>query len=274
MTLVLDAPVEIAPTRDAPGLDYFCARSKFLVYHMVSRNLKVKYRRSFMGLFWTLLAPCGMAAVYYVVFEKILRIQIPHYLAFILAGVFPWAFMSQTVGEGAESLLENWGLISRNPIPLQIFPFVGSATHLVSLCFAAPVMVAASLASGVTLGFSLVLIPVYFALLFATAYGFALLAAILNVYFRDLRFLLAIVMQVWFYGTPVVYGESLLSGRYAWILYANPVAMEFKGLHAILVAGAWPEPREILVAAAWAAGVSWAAAVYLRRCGPGLAERL
>src|SRR3954453_19323172 len=91
------------------GIDFFCLGKKFLVYNMVSRNLKIKYRRSVLGVFWTLLSPIAMTVVYYFVFKVILQVRMPHYLVFILSGVLPWTFFSQSLSEGMESIAGSWG---------------------------------------------------------------------------------------------------------------------------------------------------------------------
>lgn len=244
------------------GIDLFCFGRKFLVFNLVGRNLKVKYRRSFLGLFWTLLSPLAMTLIYYFVFKVILNIKVPHYLAFILSGVFPWAFFSQSVLEGMESIVGNWGLLSKVPIPLQIFPYVGTVTNLVTLCLALPVLLGMSIVSGVRLGASLILLVFYLTALFLMAYGFSLILAVGFVFFRDLRHFLGIVMQLWFYATPVLYNETMVPAKYRFALALNPLAPVFTGLQTILWKGLWPSASSLLGVLLWSiAVISLAAAL-------------
>src|SRR5690349_10337533 len=115
------------------GVDLFCFSKKFLVFNLVSKNLKTKYHRSFLGIFWTLISPLSMGLVYFFAFKVVMKVQQPHYLALLLCGVLPWSFFSQTLGEGTESIVNSFGLLSKVPIPLPVFPFVGALTNLTTL---------------------------------------------------------------------------------------------------------------------------------------------
>lgn len=237
------------------GVDLFCLGKKFLVFNMVSRNLKIKYRRSILGIFWTLLSPMAMAMVYYFVFKLVLNVKVPHYLPFILSGVLPWAFFSQSLIEGLESIVVNWGLISKVPIPIQVFPFVGTLTNLVTLCLGLPIVIGIAVVSGVNLGASLLLLPFYFFALFILTYSFALVLSVFYVYFRDLKHIMSIVVQLWFYATPVIYDEKMIPGKYQWILYLNPLGTVFTGLHQVLVKGMWPGISAVAISCAWVLAV-------------------
>jgi ABC-type polysaccharide/polyol phosphate export permease len=247
---------------------------KFLVFNLVSRNLKIKYRRSLLGVFWTLVGPLSMAVIYYFVFKVVLRVEMPHYLAFILSGTLPWAFFAQSLGEGMESLVGNQGLLSKVPIPSQVFPFVGVLTNLITLLIALPVVVLAAMASGVDLSWSTVLLPLLYGCLFLIAYALALILAHAFVFLRDLRHLISLVLQVWFYATPVIYDERMVPAKYAWVLVVNPLGGLFTSLHAILVRGAWPEPGTLATVAAWTLGLSALSRVFQLRWSREVVENL
>jgi ABC-type polysaccharide/polyol phosphate export permease len=233
------------------GLDPFCLRKKFLVFNLVNRNLKIKYRRSVLGVFWTLLAPLSVAMVYYFVFKVILNVQVPHYLAFIITGVLPWTFVAQSLMEGVESIVGAWALVSKVPIPTQVFPYVGTLTNLITLLTAVPIMIGVSIFSGVSLGYSLLTLPFFFLSLFILTYFISFSLAVGFVYFRDLRHMMTIIIQLWFYGTPVLYSENMIPAKYHWVLYVNPYALIFAGIHRILVEGKWPLPDQILGPCIW-----------------------
>src|SRR3954462_3483713 len=154
------------------GVDFFCLGKKFLVFNLVSRNLKIKYRRSVLGVFWTLLSPLAMAFIYFFVFQVVLKVKIDHYAVFILTGVLPWSFFGVTTMEGLDSILGNGSLISKVPVPTQGFPFVVSVTNLVTLVLSLPVLMGAALLSRVDIGWPILLFPFYLAALFLIAYSF------------------------------------------------------------------------------------------------------
>ncbi|MCM2279309.1 MAG: ABC transporter permease [Oligoflexia bacterium] len=256
------------------GIDIFCLGKKFLVFNLISRNLKIKYRRSILGLFWTLLGPIAMTAVYYFVFKVVLKVDIPHYTVFILSGVLFWNFFAQTIVEGMESIVGNWGLVSKVPIQLQVFPYVGALTNLVTLGLALPVVFAACFFSKVPVGPSLLLLPFYTLALFFMAYGFAFVLSIGFVFFRDLRHMMGIFIQIWFYSTPVIYNESLIPEKFQWILYANPVGLVFSGLHQVFIYGAWPSEIELLTVVGWSIASLGAAVLLHHRYGRTLVEMI
>lgn len=104
------------------GVDLFCFGKKFLVFNLVAKNLRTKYRRSILGILWTLAAPLSMAIVYYFVFKVVLQVKQPYYIVLILTGVLSWNFFGQTLVEGTDAILGSWGLLSKVPIPLPVFP--------------------------------------------------------------------------------------------------------------------------------------------------------
>ncbi|MGK5088324.1 ABC transporter permease [Bdellovibrionota bacterium FG-2] len=253
-------------------VDFFCLGKKFLVYNLVSRNLKIKYRRSVFGVFWTLLAPIGTALVYYFVFKVIMAVRIPQYPLFILTGVLFWTFFAQTVMESMESLVGNWGLISKVPIPLQIFPFTGALTNLINLLIALPVLIGVAFASGVVPGWSFLLLPFYAFCLFLMAYGFGFILAVAFVYFRDLRHLMGIVIQIWFYSTPVVYAEDMIPVKYRWVLSLNPLGKTFEGLHGIVSGRV--DIADLGLSLSWGVAVMLAAVALNRVMEKGVVERI
>lgn len=256
------------------GVDFFCLGKKFLVYNLISRNLKIKYRRSVVGIFWTLLAPIAVTAIYYFVFKVIMKVSIPHHLVFILSGVLFWNFFAQSLLEGMESIVGNWGLISKVPIPLQIFPYVGTLTNLVTLTLAIPVLLGAALVSGLSIGFSVIVLPFYLVTLFLLAYGFAFILAVGFVYFRDLRHLMGILMQIWFYATPVVYNEEMIPEKYGWVLIVNPLGQAFSGLHHLILEGTLAPPTHFVILVSWTLGVMLVAAGLHRWLGKEMVEHI
>ena len=256
------------------GIDYFCLGRKFLVVNMVDRNLKIKYRRSFFGLFWTLLSPLAMAGIYYFVFKLVMRIQMPHYLAYVLSGVLPWTFLSASIMEGLDSLAGNAALVSKVPIPIQVFPFVGTLTNLVTLALALPILIGASLLSGVGLSPEFVMVLFYFAALFLIAYSLALILGIYFVYFRDLKHIIGLLMQLWFYATPVLYNVEMVPRKFYWIMYVNPVGMIFVALHRILSQGSGTTALEMGVTFLWVLGLTGAALAAYKASAATVAEYL
>ena len=256
------------------GEDIFCFGKKFLVWTIVSRNIKIKYRGSILGLLWTLITPLAMTCVYYFVFKVILQVRIPNHLIFILLGVLTWNYISQTILEGMESIVGNIGLISKVPIPLQVFPLVGSLTNLVTLLLATPILLGASLFSGLTPSATFTLIPLYGAFLFLTVYSLALILAVLFIKLRDLRHIMGILLQIWFYATPVIYDEKMIPEKYSWVLYLNPFGCLFSDLHSIWIYHQWPTFQHLSAAFSWTVGLLLLAVFVQKQLGRGMVEEI
>jgi ABC-type polysaccharide/polyol phosphate export permease len=256
------------------GFDVFCTGKKFLVYNMVGRNLKVKYRRSILGVLWTLLAPASLVAIYYFVFKIVMKIQTPHYLAYLVAGILPWTFFSQTISEGLESISGNAALISKIPVPLQAFPLVGVVTNLVTLIFALPIILAVAIASGIPLGFSLLLLLVLFGCVAITAYAVSIVLGLIYIFLNDLKHIIGIILQLWFYATPVLYRVDMIPEKLRWFLYVNPVGPAFVSIHTILSEGKWPLAIDVMATVAWSFASLFIAIVVFKSINQDVAENL
>lgn len=256
------------------NVDIFCIRRKFLVYNLVSRNIKLKYRRSFFGVLWTMVVPALSALTYYLVFQVFVKVPVPNYLLFIISGVLPWSYFSTTAMVGMESLVANYVLLSKVPMPIQVFPFVEAVSNFINLVFALPVVFIIAIATGAPLGASVVLLPFYYFLLFIMVYSLTLILAVGFVYFRDMRHLMGFVMQVWFYLTPIIYSENLVPEKWRWVEYCNPMAFMFSGIHTILIFGDWPSVLQIAITTGWAVLFFGIALAVNRRFAPTLIERV
>lgn len=254
--------------------DLFCLRNKFLVYNLVGRNLKLKFRDSALGYIWSVLIPLATALIYYVVFQFIFRVPVPNYLVYVLSGVLPWTFFSQSVMEGMESLRGNAPLLGKIPMPVHVFPYVGTVTHFVHLILALPVIIGAAVFSGIHLGPVTLLVIYCLAMLFLLAYGFALIFSVGFVFFFDLKHVMIAVMQIWFYATPIVYAESMLPERFHWTIFANPTGTVFVVLRDALVSQQMPRYSYLLASTIWPVVILTLGAFIYSRFRNNLVEQL
>ena len=229
-----------------------------LILLLVGRDLKVRYKRSILGMFWTLLNPLLQMAVYTLVFSTIMKVGVPGFPVFLMAGLLPWTLVSVATIGASVSLINNQGLIRKVAVPQAVYPLAVVASKLVDMVLSlAPLVVLAALL-GRPPGLPWVFLPV--ALLIATVFsaGLALLFSTLTVFFRDVRHLIDILFQVWFYLTPVLYPVSYLEKLpYPWmksLLMLNPVVYVVQCFQAPIYEGRFPEARMVLLASLSAAG--------------------
>lgn len=209
-----------------PLLDLY--RFRELIAILVERDLKVRYKRSVLGMFWTLLNPLLQMAVYTLVFRTIMRVDIPQFPVFLLAGLLPWTFISISTTASAHSLLNNQGLIRKVAVPQAVYPLAVVGSKLVDLVLSLIPLALIAVAMGRAPGAAwIALLPgLVFAVAFTT--GLSLAFSSLMVFFRDIRHLIDILFQVWFYLTPVIYPPSYLENLpVPWLrtlLQLNPAA--------------------------------------------------
>ncbi|OFX24549.1 MAG: ABC transporter [Anaeromyxobacter sp. RBG_16_69_14] len=201
-------------------------RFRELVALLVQRDLKVRYKRSMLGMGWTLLNPMLQMIVYTLVFSTIMKVGVPRFPVFLLAGLLPWTLISVSITGSAHCLLNNQGLIRKVAVPQMVYPLSVVASKLVDFLLSLFPFAVLAIALGRPPNATwLYLLP---ALVLVTVFsaGLSLLFSSLTVFYRDMRHLIDILIQVWFYVTPVLYPlEFLEKVPYPWmrwVLLANP----------------------------------------------------
>jgi homopolymeric O-antigen transport system permease protein len=244
-------------------------RFRELVAMLVERDLKVRYKRSVLGMGWTLINPLLQMVVYTLVFSFIMRVSVPAFPVFILSGLLPWTLVSVSIAGSSHCLLNNQGLIRKVAVPQMVWPMAVVASKLVDLLLSLVPFAAIAFAYGRGPSWSwIALVP---AVIFATTFsvGLGLLFSSLTVFYRDMRHLTDILLQVWFYVTPVLYPASFLEKVphpwIQWLLRLNPAAPVVQLFQEPLYEGRLPDPA-LLGTGALAAGamLGLGVAVFLR----------
>ena len=197
---------------------------KELVRNIVSRDLKVRYKRSLFGIAWTVLAPTMTMLVLWAVFTKAMGVQIPNYATYLLSGLICWNFFTQTSASGGAAILGARDLVCKVRLPRVVFPISAAFNNLVNFAFACVALVLTMLLTRSSFHLTLFLFPVMILPMFLFAAGWAMLVSALSVFFRDLQYILEIVLQAAFYVTPILYRAESVPEKYRWIVSINPLA--------------------------------------------------
>ena len=236
-------------------------RQRGLLQVLVTRDLRARYRGTFLGYLWSLLNPLLLLAVYSVVFTMVMpqrgTVSVPYPL-FLFAGLLPWIFASGAMLEGAMVLYENGALLKKVVCPPEVFPAVTVLSHLVHHLLALPVLLVALLvgaAAGVVrLSPAMALFPLALLLWIAAVAGLVMAMAALAVVFRDLRDILQNLLNLVFFLTPIIYTpENVPEGFLRTLVTANPVAPLVTVYRDVLLLGRVPGPLTWLAATAVAA---------------------
>lgn len=241
-----------------------------LLGNLVQREVKGKYRRTVLGQLWSLLNPLATMLVYTIVFSVIFRARpavgdpsgMDIYPLWLLCGLLAWMYFTRVVTGGLASIVSNAALIKKVYFPRLHLLFAVTLSTGFTWLLELGVLIVALWVFG---GFAIPWIPllvVFMALLALFATGLAMLLAILNVHFRDTQHFTAIVMQMWFYLTPVIYPIGLVedaartNGEWLLTVYRlNPMERFVSVFRDLLYDNTWPHLDDALVCAAWAVGL-------------------
>jgi lipopolysaccharide transport system permease protein len=185
-------------------------RHRQLIATLTARDLKARYRGSVLGFFWSLANPLLLLGVYTIVFTKFFPVQVVQpYPLFLFAGILPWTFFSAAILESTGSISSNAGLIKKVMFPAEALPLVVVFSHLVHFALAIPILIAAVVIFAAlgkfTITATMLLAPVLMLLQTLFVAGVALTVSSASVLFRDLRDIIANVMQLGFFVTPIIY---------------------------------------------------------------------
>ena len=206
-----DLPIlVIAPDRSVYRRMQAVWQYRELLVGLVRKELKVKYKDSSLGFFWSMLNPAMYLAVFYVVFDIILGTNIPYFAIYLLSGLLAWNLFSASLTAATGSIVNNGSLVNKVYFPREILPLATVGANVVHFFLQTLVLFAALIVFqyGVALEYLWLVLPALLVLLLLTA-GLAILFSALNVYARDLQHLLELVLLAWFWMTPIVYAWQL-----------------------------------------------------------------
>ena len=255
-------------------------RHRQLIAALTSRDLKARYRGSILGFFWSLANPLLLLGVYTMVFTQFFpRPEIPSYPLFLFAGILPWTFFSGSVLEATNSISSNAGLVKKVLFPAEALPLVVVLSHLVHFALALPVLLAAlllsALAGNTALNALVLLAPVFMLVQTVFVAGVAMILASASVLFRDLRDLVANLLQLAFFLTPVLYAltSPFVSTWMRGLLRLNPMTSFVVSYQSIFF-GRLPTPLDLFLMVVYAAVSIGFGFVVFERLRDTLAEAL
>lgn len=184
-----------------------------LLCNLTSRDFKVKYRRSVLGILWSVLNPLFTMLVITQVFGLLLKVRIDNFATYYIVGWSIWNFFSEATSLAMGSVLAGASLIKKVYIPKYIFPLEKCLFALINLLLSLIAVIAVMLIQGVYPTWTALLAPLPILYCFVFSVGFALILSALTVYFRDIQHLYSVLLTVWMYLTPIIYPMSLIEGN-------------------------------------------------------------
>lgn len=212
----------------------------------VKREFQGKYRNSLLGAAWTVLNPLAMIVVYTVIFSQVMGNRLPGasstfgYSIYLCAGVLTWGLFAEITGRGQSVFIENANLIKKLQFPRLCLPIIVALNALVNFGIIFGLFTVFLLLSGTFPGWPFLALAPVLAVMILFALGLGMILGVLNVFFRDVGQFFNIVLQFWFWFTPIVYTPTALSEPVREALRLNPMAAVTGAFQTILVNGQWP----------------------------------
>ncbi len=217
------------------------AHRRDLLRELVVRDMKLRYKRSYLGIAWTLVNPLAQLVVYSFVFRVLFRVTTPNYMPYIFIGITCWGWFQAAVLESTMAILANRDLIRQPAFPAALLPNVTVGTQLVHFLLTLPVLLGLVLVSGIPITGAVVWLPFVILVQYILTLSFSLLAACVHVNFRDTQYLLGVFLMLAFFLTPILYDINIVPDRYQPFYKLNPMTFIIDGYRAVLIRGERPD---------------------------------
>lgn len=228
---------------------------RYLLGQLVRRDVTTRYKRSVLGVAWTMLNPLGTMLILTFVFSNFFRSEVQHFPVYILSGLLAWNFFTQATNAAISGLVWGGSLLKRIYIPSTVFGVSAIGTALVNMVMSLVPLVIVMLIDGATFHLSMLFLPVSILLLTGFTLGFGLFISSLAVFFPDVGEMYQVLLTGWMYLTPIIYPESLISAQLLPIYKINPMYWMVKMFRLPIFDGRLPTLPEVLPAIAWSLGM-------------------
>ena len=200
----------------------------------IKKDIRGKYKGSWLGIMWTFLNPLLMLAVYAFVFPYILRVNVENYTIFMIVALIPWNFFTTAIQTGTGCVVANGNILKKVYFPREIIPISVTTSQLVNFLITCIIMFAFILFSGVGFSIHILLLPLLILIQFILTLAFNFVLSALTVYAHDIDHFVSVILTLGFYATPIVYLSSMLPEQFQWAMYVNPMAVLVESYRSIL----------------------------------------
>jgi ABC-2 type transport system permease protein len=225
-----------------------------LIFFLVRRDLTARYKRSVLGIAWTMLNPLGMMIVLSIVFSQIFRVTIEDYPAYVLSGLIAWNFFSQSSSSAIYALVWGGDLLQRIYIPRSTFAISSIGTGLINLVLSLVPLILVMAVIGTPIHATIILAPVAMIFLGLFSLGIGLLISTIGIYFYDVVEMYAILLMAWMYITPIIYTTDLLPENIQRLIQLNPMVHLVVLFRSLVLYGEIPSLENWLISAGFALG--------------------
>ena len=212
----------------------------------VKKDIRGKYKGSFLGVLWSFVNPLLMTLVYAIVFPFILRNGPEHYTTFIVIAILPWNWFTTVISQGTFCMIGNADIIKKVYFPREILPLSSCTSGLVNYWISFPIILIFLFFSGIGYSWNILWLPLITLTQYILTIGIVLITCSINVYIRDAEYIINFIVMMLFYATPVLYSTTLFPEKYRWILYLNPMTTIINSYRNIFYYKTMPDMNTLL----------------------------
>jgi lipopolysaccharide transport system permease protein len=207
-----------------------------LMFFLVLRDIKVRYRQTFLGILWVVLQPVLTMCLYAAIFGRLvpLQTQVPYSL-FVFTGLLPWLYLSNAISDSSNSLLLNANLINRIYFPRILLPLTRIISLFLDFAVMTIILFLLLIYNHIDIAPRILLFPLLVVMTVLTAIGIGSLFSAINAKYRDFHYIIPFAMQMWMFCTPVIYPLDILPGRFKVLVMANPITGLIEGYRMVLL---------------------------------------
>lgn len=212
-----------------------------LIKTSVKKDIGGKYKHSFLGVLWSFFNPLLQIAVYAIIFPLIMRNQIPNYTLFMVCGLIPWTYFSTVLNRASFIMIENGNILKKVYFPREILPLSLVMSETVNFLISSIIILAFVIINGTGISAYILFYPLVLLVQFTFSLGISLILSSVTVYFRDLQHFIGVLLQLFFYATPIVYAVDSIPENFRWILKYNPMTYIIEGYRDIFYSKSIPD---------------------------------
>lgn len=213
----------------------------------VKKEIRGKYKNSFLGVLWSFLNPLLQIVVYAIVFPLILKNTEENYVIFLCCGLIPWTFFTTAITRSAFTFIENGNIVKKVYFPREILPLSVVTSETVNFIISTIIILGFVIFGGLGISKYIIFYPLILLAQYLLLLAIALVISSISVYIRDLQHLIGVVLQMLFYATPIVYSADTIPQEFAWVLNLNPMTYIINGYRDIFYNQTMLDLKPILI---------------------------
>ncbi len=213
----------------------------------IKKDIGGKYKNSFLGVLWSFVNPLLQIIVYAIIFPLIMKSDIEYYVVFMVCGLIPWNYFSTVINRTSFTMIENGNIIKKVYFPREILPISVVTSETVTFLISSILILLFTLGYGLGLTINIVFYPLILLVQYVLLIGISLIVSSVTVYFRDLQHFIGVLLQLFFYATPIVYAVDTIPENFRWILKYNPMTYIIEGYRDIFWGQTAPDISTLLI---------------------------